>query len=524
MANALDVEVSRAGEKLRNGDLKGAYEDTRHVLRRSRTHGPAHFLMSRIAGRKGAYKDAQKLCQIAISLDGSKPDYLAQLALCEVKLGRRAEAKEHAETALSVGDLSCESLSTLSVVFHALADYPRSAAALQRAAELDPSNDAVLTNLGIVLILCGEMAQARAALEQALRLNPRNLRAYGGLSEVRAATPGDNVIAAIEAFIETVADPFSAIHLHHALAREYEHIGDYERSFAVLARGKTRLSSVIGYDGGIDLAMFRAINAFIDTPMGSRARRPDAAPIFVVGMPRSGTTIVERILTNCHDVICIGESSYFSELVKHHSGSRSPRIVDASDVHRAWHRLDEAMLGAEYARYGCAMSNGAKRFLDKMPLNLLLAPLIIRALPNARIVWLVRHPLDIVVGNYRQLLELQSHSYAYTLSLETTALFTSESIRLAEKLAAKHSEQVHMVKYEALINEPAAAGRALAQFCGLDWRDEYAHIERNSTPVGSASAVQVRSPLHARFVGRWKHYEPYLDGARAVLDSYAIPC
>jgi tetratricopeptide (TPR) repeat protein len=520
----LDDLVARASRKLARGDLKGAYDDTRDVLRRSNKHGPAHLLMSRIAVCKGAYEDARHLCDIAVSLDGLKADYSAQLAFCQLKLGQRAAARDEAVRALALEDLSRESLDLLSVMFHALADYQRCADALRRLTQAVPANDTVLANLGIVLILCGDMIGARAALEEALRLNPRNIRAYGGLTEARAATPEDNAIKAIEAMIERIENPFSAIQLHHALAREYEHLGELERSFAVLRQAKTKLRSAIAYDGSVDAAMYRRINELIDTmPTGGQARRVDAAPIFVVGMPRSGTTVVERVLTNCEGVISIGESSHFAELVKRQSASRSPRIVDASEVENTWPRLDLIRLGVEYARYGAAAPNASRRVLDKMPLNFLLAPLIIRALPMARIIWLIRHPLDTVVGNYRQLFELESRSYDYALSLQTCALFTAESIRLGESLAARHPEQVRLVRYEELIHDPIAVGRALAEFCKLEWRDEHARIECNSSPVGSASAVQVRTPIHARFVGRWKHYAAHLDGAKAVLSRYGIP-
>jgi len=517
-----DPLVVRGGEKLDRGDVAGAYDDARSVLRQANKHGPAHFLMARIAARRGAFEDARKLGEIAVTLGGARADHLAHLAFCQLKLGRHTAAKDLAVRALALGDSGPEFQALLGAIFHALADYVRAAEALQAATRADPNNDMVLADLGLVRILCGDTTGARTALEQALRLNPRNVRAYGGLSEARAATPADNAIEEMASLIDSMEDPFRAIHLHHALARELESLGNYERSFGILTQGKERLSSAITVDEAADWAMYRQLTNFIDASAGVRGCDRGTRPIFVVGMPRSGTTVVERIMTNCGGVVSIGESGRFAELVKHACASRSPRFVDASEVEREWQRLDLVGLGHEYVCHGSAMTERSPCFLDKMPLNFLLAPLILRALPQARIVWLVRHPLDTVVGNFRQLFEFQSLTYVYSLNLQDCARYTAESMRLARAMVTRHPNQVRLVQYEELIRDPIATGRMLFEFCGLAWRDEYAQIERNQLPVGSASAMQVREPIHLRYAGRWRRYAARLDGAKAVFDRHAI--
>lgn len=517
-----DRLVVRGGEKLDRGDVAGAYDDAHAVLRQANKHAPAHFLMARIAARNGAFEDARKLGEIAVTLGGARADHLAHLAFCQLKLCRHAAARDFAVRALAIGGSDPEFQALLGAIFHALADYAHAAEALQAAARLDPNNDAVQADLGLLRILCGDTMGARTALEQALRLNPRNVRAYGGLSEVRAATPADNAIGEMASLIDSMGDPFSAIHLHHALAREFESLGNFERSFAILAQGKERLSSAIAVDEATDWAMYRQLTKFSDAPAGVRGSDRGIRPIFVVGMPRSGTTVVERIMTNCGGVVSIGESARFAELAKQACASRSPRFVDANEIERGWRRLDLAGLGHEYVCHGSAMTERSPCFLDKMPLNFLLAPLILRALPQARIVWLVRHPLDTVVGNFRQLFEFHSLTYMYSLNLQDCARYTAESMHLARAMAARHPNQVRLVQYEELIRDPIVTGRMLFEFCGLAWRDEYAQIERNQLPVGSASAMQVREPIHLRYAGRWRRYDARLDGAKAVFDRHAI--
>jgi hypothetical protein len=239
-------------------------------------------------------------------------------------------------------------------------------------------------------------------------------------------------------------------------------------------------------------------------------------------MPRSGTTITERILTNCEGTVSIGESLQFGALVRSHAGCNAPRLVDAQTVDRHWRGLPLEAIGKAYCAYGIAMARGAPRFVDKLPLNLLYAPLIVRALPNARILCLCRHPLDTVLGNYRQLLGTKSPTYAYGCSLTATATFVAESMKLAEKLARLHPQQFHMVGYEDLATHPAATGREIVEFCGLAWNDDVVKIENNTSAVGTASAVQVQVPIHTRYVGRWRKYKDHLGEAITVLDAYGM--
>lgn len=514
--------VRQAEAKFASGDLRGAYDSARFVLSQTRTNGRAHYLMSCIATLKGAHSDSLKLCQIAIELDGPSGEYLAQLATCHFHLGALVEAWTTAQGALDQAEVSADALDKLSDIFHAVEDYPRYLEVALRKHTLAPEDDPASVHMGAAYFLCGRIADAREAVDTTIRLNSKSTRAYCLLTELRSAQPTDNVVDTITSLIGEEEDAKELAVLYHALAREYDGLGQTDRVFESLKKGKEICRSATGYTVQPDIDMFAAINRYIDARPPAPANASSAQPIFVVGMPRSGTTVTQRILTNCKGVASIGESLQFGALVRTHSGCTSPRLVEAQTVDRHWRCLPLDMIGEAYSAYGMAMARGAQRFVDKLPLNLLYAALIIRALPNARIICLRRNPLDTVLGNYRQLLGTQSPTYAYGCSLRATAIFVAESMKLAEKLALRHPEQFYLLDYEELVAHPATKGREIVEFCRLEWNDEAVKIENNSSPVGTASAVQVQAPIHSGYVGRWGKYRDYLGEAIAVLSSYDI--
>jgi tetratricopeptide (TPR) repeat protein len=518
----IDDLVRQAEGKLRSGNLQGAYDDARRVLGMSRTNGRAHYLLSCMATIKGAHSDALKLCEIALNLDGDTAEYLGQMAVCLMRLGRRAEAHACAIKAMAADDVPGIVLEQLSFIFHAVADYNRVLEAQKRLSGVKPNNTVVLANIGATYFLCGQPDAARKALEEAIRLDPKNVRAYGSLCGLRTARAGDNYIDAIKGLIGEEKDLLDRVKLHYALASEYDDLGMTEEAFASLKKGKDTLISKTGYTVKQDIDMFAAIDRYIDASIPAHPDSSSAQPVFVVGMPRSGTTVAERILTNCNGVVSIGECIEFVDLVKRYGGGGTSRFTDARLIDSSWRQLPLRTLGEAYVAFGNSISSGANRFLDKLPLNLLFVPLIVRALPHAKIICLQRHPLDTVLGNYRQLLEFTTGTFDYTSSLAATATYVAESVKLSENLARHYPQQFHVLKYEDLVADPAAKGREIVQFCGLEWHDDVVKIENNASPVGSASAAQVRVPIHTRFVGRWKKYQAYLGEAIGVFDDYRI--
>jgi hypothetical protein len=245
-----------------------------------------------------------------------------------------------------------------------------------------------------------------------------------------------------------------------------------------------------------------------------------AEPIFIVGMPRTGTTLVDRIISSHPDVMSAGELGNFSALAHGLLGLKE--LDDARMLARAGD-LDLARLGKAYVDSTRPLTGKTAHFIDKMPVNFLNAALILKALPNARVVCLRRHPMDACLSNYRQIFGADVAPYRYTLSLEDTAGY----YKLFDALAARWrdvlpGDRYLEVSYEGLVADLEPQARRLVDFCGLGWDDACLAFHENAAPVATASSVQVRSPIYSSSVGRWRRYGEAVTPLRAALEAAGV--
>jgi hypothetical protein len=255
-------------------------------------------------------------------------------------------------------------------------------------------------------------------------------------------------------------------------------------------------------------------------PRAGETGHDSAEPIFVVGMPRTGTTLVDRILSSHPDVISAGELGNFSSLA--HALARAPES-DAAALFAAAQGLDVARLGAAYVQSTRPITGTTPRFVDKLPVNFLFAGLIHRALPNARIICLRRDPMDACLSNYRQLFGADAAPYFYTLGLEDTARYYALFDRLAATWREKlPPDRYAEVGYEALVAHLEHEVRRLLAFCGVGWDARCLSFQENAAPVATASSVQVRSPIYSSSVGRWRRWGEAVAPLRAALQAHGI--
>ena len=238
-------------------------------------------------------------------------------------------------------------------------------------------------------------------------------------------------------------------------------------------------------------------------------------------MPRTGTTLVERILSQHTDVTSAGELEHFGLLLKKMSSSATNRVLDAETVN-ATKGIDFRTLGQSYIDSTRALTGDTAKFVDKMPLNVLYVGFILQALPNAKIVCLDRNPLDTIVSNFRQLFAANSYNYNYAYDLISTAKFYLEFKSLTQLWSKKYPNNFSLVKYETLVNDPESQAKELVEFCGLTWQEDCVHIDKNSAPVATASAVQVRKPINNKSIGNWRKYDAYLDEVKVLLTEHEI--
>ena len=519
------TEWQREAERaLNRRDFRLAHELCLKTLAAEPRHADALFLLGMIAAEHRNHRKALEVIDRAVAIEPRKPEYLAHRGRCLLALQRPREAFEAASAALQLAPQDALTLDTIGVVMTRAGAHADAIEPFRRAVARDGAKPAYRYNLAAALQFVGDLRAAEAEYREALRLDPHFHRAWSSLVRVAhaALTPAD-VTGLERALDDPSLEADAELHLCHALAKQREDEGRYETAFRLLARGKRRKAESVGYRFAADAEIFAAARR-LPAELASARAAPGARsrePIFIVGMPRTGTTLVERILSSHPKVYSAGELTNFGLVLKRAVETASNHVLDAETLAAGAH-CNLANVGAAYVESTRPRTGRTERFIDKMPLNFFYAPLIRSALPNAKIVCLRRNPLDTCLSNYRQLFATSFSYYNYAYDLLDTgryfAAFHSLTALWRETLAASYLE----VRYEDVVNEPEREARRLLEFCELEWDPRCLAFHENPAPVATASSAQVRQPIYRSGVERWRHYERELEPLRALLEAEGV--
>jgi protein-export chaperone SecB len=376
-------------------------------------------------------------------------------------------------------------------------------------------------NLAAALMFNGDLEGAEREIDRSIELQPAFWDAYTVRSQVRRQTAA-NHIDGLAVLLQRHGGEAQAVErLNMALGKEYEDVGDYARAFAHYAEGNHIGKLRRRYDFARDARVFDALAAHPPRPDAAATGCASAEPIFVFGMPRSGTTLVDRILSSHLEVTSAGELKQFGMLLKYACGSPTEAIIDADTIARA-QALDWRALGARYLANTRPVTGKARHFVDKFPHHFLYAGYLANALPNTKLVCLRRNPLDTCLGNFRQVFSEGSPFHGYACDLMDAGHYYVRFDRLMRQWQEAFPGRILEVQYEALVADQEAVTRRLLDFCGLPWDPACLAFERNHAPVSTASAVQVRAPIYHDAVARWKHYATQLEPLRELLAQAGV--
>ena len=481
----------------------------------------AEALASHQAGRLGeAIAQYDRLLQLKPGV----PQLHNNRGLALAALDRLEEAIAAYRRAADIKADDPEVLCNWAIALAQLGHWDEAEAKLRRASAKHPGFAAAYNNLGLILRDRGRVGEAKSALEEAIRLSPGNAAYYDNLAGLGSFAGCDRYVATLEAWAQNPAalTATNRMHAHFALAKVYERFGSPAKAFAQLLAANALKRAQIAYDEAATLRrMERTRELFTRKFITDRqgCGEQSRVPIFIVGMPRSGTTLIEQILASHPDVFGAGELSLFEQAVGTVGGASTP--LSFPDLLSGLAAAQLGDLGALYLQKLSTRVPRAARVTDKMPANFLFAGLIHLALPNATIIHAVRDPADTCVSCFSvHFTRGQLHTYDLG---ELGRYFRHYRMLMAHWSHVLPPGRIIEVQYEELVADVEGVARRLVDRCGLSWHPRCLDFHCNDRPVRTASALQVRQPVYGSAVGRWRRYQRFLGPLLAELVPPSAP-
>ncbi len=513
---------SHALDAFDRGDWQQAYRLASQVAAHAPQHGEVHFIAGVAALQLHQVPHATSHLQQAVQCAPGRADYHAQYGRALSMAHRMDEAIAVADAAMALPVSDATTYDTLGVVYSKANAHGQAANAFKRAVELAPQHANYRFNLATSFMYYGDLDAAESEYEACISIDPTYWRAHLALSQLRRQTPEHNHTARIDELLSRFPQrPDAELHLHLALAKEFEDLGDYPRAFDHYVQGKSAYSARIGSTATRDATFFDAIERYFDKAPVALAGHDSDEPIFVMGMPRSGTTLTDRILSSHSAVQSAGELGHFAAALLRAGGrpvrSLAETITNLDPAFQEW-----TALGRAYVDSTRPITGQARHFVDKLPHNFLYAGFIACALPNAKLICLRRDPMDTCLSNFRQLFAPESPYHGYSFDLLDTGRYYLRYERLMKRWQELFPGRMLEISYEHLVESQEAVTRSMLEFCGLPWEDACLSFQDNVAPAPTASAVQVRSAMNRLSVQRWKRYETQLSDLRRLLEDGGV--
>jgi len=510
-ASVGDPELMRAAGALLDNDLAVAERILRPRLSERPADVAAIRMMAELAARLGRYADSEKLLRRALELAPAFAPARSNLATVLYKQNRPAEAIAELDR-LQGTDAANQNLKAAAL--GRIGSYEEAILIYEQVLAQVPGQPKVWMSYGHALKTVGRLDDGIAAYRRALALAPALGEVWWSLANLKTVKFAGADVAAMEA---ALAGPEPALedrfHLHFALGRAYEERRDFALSFAHYAEGNRLRGEAIGYDPGeVEAFVERARSLFTPQFFADREGQgcPAPDPIFILGMPRAGSTLVEQILASHSQVEGTMELPDVPALAR-----RLGKGEAYLDALAALDPGELAALGAEYLeRTRIQRKTDRPYFIDKMPNNWAHAGLIRLILPRAKIVDARRHPLDCCLSNFKQ---HYARGQGFSYALDDMGRYYAAYVELMAHLGAAMPDPPHRLIHERLIDDPEAEIRALLDHLGLDFEPACLAFHETARPVRTASSEQVRRPLNREGVGQWRAFEPWLDPLKAAL-------
>jgi tetratricopeptide (TPR) repeat protein len=496
------------------GDLEAAAGVCSSVLEQAPKMPRAHFLAGLIALDSGDRETAENAFQNTVRYNETHAAAWARLAQLYATSGRVHMAEGALLNAARSQRGNPNTLDLIGTVFRLAGNLEASLQWHTKAVAAGPHHVPFMISLANAHTFCGEPDEARRLLQDCLQQEPHNAQAHWLLSRTAPAESPMHIEQMRNLLDKTESDSDRA-YLNYAIGKELEDLRNWDEAFAAWAHGARARRRLVDWDEDRDVELFRVLEETCTPDWLAQVEGEcfDAGPVFIIGQPRTGTTLLDRMLDAHPAVASAGELRFFGFAVRQVSGNTEPRQF-SPDLMRDGIMADMTAIGEAYVDLVSTLRLDSVHIVDKLPSNYLYLPLILAALPNARIIHMRRDPMDACLAIYKQLF---ADAYLYSYDLGELARHYRRYLDLMRTWKNRFGERFIEVDYEALVGDAEETLRTVLQYVGLSWNDACLnYFERNST-TATASALQVREAPHQRSVGHWKHFEKQLQPVAEIL-------
>ena len=495
------------------------------IIKRDDASAEGHFLAGLAEKAAGRPAKATAAFEKALKLAPERYDAAVELANQRSIARRNAEAADLLSRYTSHLGNSPRYLDMAGTVYSDIGMPDRAWPLYVKANELQPGIDLFQANLAACAVFLGKIEEAKAIYNELLKRYPAHQRNHYQLARLEKAKDATHVEQMEKILHSTNLAPDKNIFLYYALGKELEDLERCDEAFRYYKKAGDAATSVANYDVATDIELIDKVIEVCSAEWlarGASAGEPTSAdaktPIFIVGLPRTGTTLTERILSSHSQVESVDETLFLPMVLRRESGVESVERMTSAMI-EAVAKKDMKAVAAGYMEAVRYRLGTKPMFIDKYPENFLHLGFIARAFPKARIVHLRRDPMDACFAMYKQVF---TWAYKFSYTLEGLGRYYVAYERLLRHWRATLGERLVELEYEALVAYQDRETRALLGKLGLSFEQACIDFEKNVTASTTASSVQVREKIHTRSVHRWRHFARHLEPLQKQLESAGI--
>ncbi len=506
---------------LNGGRTQEAADCASRVISAKRDLPEAHFLVGLVALATDQNKAALQAFATVAQFDPRSGAAWAQIAKISMALGRSADASIALTNAIKFDDGSANSAQLIGIVTTMLGEHQDALTWYAKATQLLPNNLGFLANHATALMYLGRLNEAQDMVRLALKIQPAFPNAHWLLSGLKKATDDEHINDMRKLLSSGRFRAADVAYLNYACAKELEDLEKWGDAFDSFATGAAAYRTTVTFDETAEADMYKALERLYTREWldAGPAGHDDVSPIFIVGQPRSGTTLVERIITAHSQVHSAGELRQLTNEIQRLTNYEGQTRLSTNLVELAAD-MDYAALGRAYIESTQKLRGSTPHFVDKLPSNFLFVPIILKALPNAKIVQLRRDPMDACFSSFKQLF---ADAYPHSYDQREMARHHARYYHLANTWRTRFQDRFREVSYEDIASNFEPNARALINYLGIPWEDACLTFHEHKTAVATASSVQVRRPAHTESIGRWRRYERQLQDMRDELQKHSVP-